>query len=68
MTLMVVVTNPCVVCGKASEVTVESANYEAWRRGMKIQEAFALLSPDERELLISGTHPKCWDILFGEEE
>jgi len=25
------------------------------------------MSPEDRELLISGTHPACWDKMMGEE-
>jgi len=29
---------------------------------------FPELIPDQRELLISGTHPACWDVMFAEVE
>ena len=59
---------PCCVCGKAATITVESAELAAWRSGKLVQDAFPTLSADERELLISGTHPECWEALFSEEE
>lgn len=36
-----------------------------WERGAYIQDAFPRLSPEDREILISGTCPKCWDKIFG---
>lgn len=39
--------------------------YEAWRAGMLVQKAFPNLTPDERELLISGTSAEGWEQLFG---
>jgi hypothetical protein len=32
--------------------------------GAYVQDAFPYLSAPEREQLISGTHPKCWDEMF----
>lgn len=58
---------PCVVCGKASIMTVDKAGYEAWQSGTHIQYAFPEMSADEREILISGTHPECWEILWKED-
>lgn len=62
-------TKPCVVCGKTSRVTVPLAGYIAWRHhGEFVQNAFPEMSADNRELLISGTHPACWAELFNEED
>ena len=32
------------------------------------QQAFPELPTEIREQLISGTHPKCWDEMFSDEE
>lgn len=62
-------TPQCVVCGKVSYITVETIRLRWWQdEGMHIQRAFPDLSPDVREVMISGTHPKCWDVLFPEED
>ena len=55
-------------CGQRSELDVNEAAHLAWRHGALIQDAFPGLSPDERELLMTGTHPACWDAMFPEEE
>lgn len=59
---------PCPVCQKVSTVELDYAAAVAWRNGMHVQDAFPDMPMDEREILITGTHPACWDILFPEEE
>lgn len=61
---MKVKTPPCMQCGEASELEVDEAKYSAWQTDTKIQHAFPDWSADQRELLMTGTHPKCWDELF----
>lgn len=65
---MIVRTAPCMHCGQTSEIKIPSKAYEAWRRGEHIQNAWPDASPTVREMLISGTHPECWDELFPNEE
>lgn len=40
---------------------VPVSEYQAWKDGMLIQDAMPSLTKDDRELLLSGTCPKCWD-------
>jgi hypothetical protein len=49
----------------AINATVEQV--ELWQNGMLIQDAMPQASADEREFLISGCTPACWDQLGGEE-
>ena len=37
---------------------------KAYEQGAFVQDAFPNLNIDEREQIISGTHPQCWDELF----
>jgi hypothetical protein len=39
-----------------------------WQTGMLIQDAFPMLSADEREFIKTGITPEEWDAAFGEEE
>lgn len=55
---------PCVVCADAAEFDVDEAGYLAWQSGAYVQDAFPTLSANDRELLISGTHPTCWATLM----
>ena len=59
--MITVETRPCMFCGKKHHLTVNESALRAWQGGVKIQHAFPELNADERELLISGTCPKCWD-------
>lgn len=63
-----VVTRPCPVCHKYSEVEVDDTSYILWQNGMFVQDAFPEMSIDTRELLITGTHPVCWEAMFSEGE
>jgi hypothetical protein len=58
----------CFVCGQTATLEVPAAGFDAWRAGALIQRALPGLSSPERELLISGTHPACWDRMMGEED
>lgn len=35
-----------------------------WANGEHIQNVWPEKTPDERELLMSGIHPDCWDKMF----
>ena len=56
------------VHGKAHTVQVHGKDYRAWQNGKHAQDAFPYLSANERELLISGIYPSCWDNMFPPEE
>lgn len=57
----------CPVCGEAETVFVADAAYDRWVSGALVQDAFPELAVDVRELLVSGTHPACWDSLFADD-
>src|SRR6201981_693967 len=65
-----VTTRSCMVCQKQGELTVKTAELEAWGDGTGpfIQDAMPSLSAGERELLMTGTHDACWDEMFADEE
>lgn len=68
----VVATKSCVVCGEPSTLHLTPEEHEAFLRWsnkeLLIQQAFPKWTPAQRELLVSGTHPKCWDTLWAEDE
>lgn len=64
----VTVTKTCCVCYKEASITVDRERYQQWIGGAHVQLVFPDLSADDREILISGTHPECWDVLFGKED
>lgn len=51
----------CPFCGRANEIEVNEIDYFDWDDGVKAQDAFPYLSDNEREMLISGICPTCWD-------
>ena len=57
-------TRRCMVCGETGSVTVSSEGVRRWKQGELIQNAMPDLDADQREQLISGTHPDCWGELF----
>ncbi len=63
---MIILTKPCGYCGCQSELEVDQQQYENWKNGMLAQNAFPDMDKEVREMLISGTHPDCWNELFGE--
>lgn len=65
----VCVVTTCPFCGRANEVEVNHMDYLDWQDGELAQDAFPYLSANEREMLISGCCPRCWDKMFwGDEE
>lgn len=59
-----IVCGPCEVCGFNAVLEIPAKQYFAWKDGGHAQEVFSDWSPEKRELLISGTHPECWNSLF----
>lgn len=53
----------CVVCKRRYVVRVQSDDLLRHHDGVLAQDAFPYLSPEYRELLISGTCPGCWAVL-----
>lgn len=66
---MITFTTPaCPVCSKVSEMQLDPEQIQRWRDGEHIQNVFPELTANDCELMLSGTHPRCWDELFPEEE
>jgi hypothetical protein len=59
---------PCVMCGKRTEISVPTVGWEKYKAGELIQRAFPDMSPQDREMIMTGTHPECWNIMWEEEE
>lgn len=55
----------CMHCGEESHFTL---TYDEYVRlivnNEYIQDVFPHLSKEDREVMISGTHPKCWNEMF----
>lgn len=66
-TIAYVCKQPCLVCGERAVVELPKAQKEYWYQNeCHVQEAFPDMPKDQREMLISGTHPVCWDEVFAD--
>jgi len=62
----ITIVTECPICHHANEVMVNEEDYFIWAfEGELVQNAFPYLSADEREMLISGICPTCWEKTFG---
>ena len=58
----------CPFCGRGNEVEVNEEDYWDWQDGTVAQNAFPYLTAEEREMLISGICPDCWNSMWGSDE
>jgi hypothetical protein len=56
-----VATPKCFFCGRGSVLQASEEGFKKWQSGTLIQFALPELTDDEREMLMTGTHPVCWD-------
>jgi len=64
---MIVTTSACIVCHKTSQVELSQDQYNRLKSREPIQVVLPHFSDDTRELLISGTHPECWETFAPDE-
>ena len=65
MTTKLIHTRRCMVCGDGGTLELPVDGIAKYEAGTHVQDAFPELSKDLREQIISGTHPQCWEDLFG---
>lgn len=69
MRLISVTTGKCMFCGKYGIVeNVPADGFNLWQDGLFIQDALPMLSADDREQLMTGTHGACFDAAFPDED
>ena len=61
----ILVKTTCPMCHFDNYVSVGAEDYANWQNGQLTQDAFPYLSMNDRERLISGICPRCWDKMFG---
>lgn len=61
-------TRECQWCGKTGTVEVTTQEFIAMAQGAPIHEALPNMTREYREQIISGTHPPCWEAMFGRME
>lgn len=57
----------CPVCHRPSTLELEPERVRRWLHGEHVQDVWPERTPDERELIVTGTHPACWDRLFPDD-
>jgi hypothetical protein len=57
-------TPACIVCGTSDNLVLNEEKLIQWHYGGHIQDVFPELTPGQRELIVTGTHESCWDLLF----
>ena len=58
----------CPNCGKETILTMTDDEYNDYKENKKyIQDIFPHWTPGEREMLITGICPDCWNKIFNEE-
>lgn len=63
----ITIVTECPICHHANEVMVNEEDYFDWAfDGALVQDAFPYLTDDEREMLVSGICPICWEKTFGD--
>jgi len=68
MSILTVTCPACVVCGSRAQLEVDFDGFAAWQDGTYLQNALPELDADQRELLMTGTHAHCWEIMFGGDD
>lgn len=63
-----VISTICFLCGKNTEITVPTNQFEDYCRGMFVQDAFPQLSASDREVIASGMCLDCQERFFEEAE
>ncbi len=54
----------CPFCSSSKVLHLSATALREWQAGKLVQEAFANLSADDRERLITGVCPECWEKTF----
>lgn len=58
----------CPICHQTCAIRVYTDDFYTWKHGKSAQEAFSYLLAEDREMLISGICPSCWNDLFADED
>ncbi len=61
-------TKPCMWCHKTSILTLEVAKLHRYICGEFVQDVWPEMDADQRELIMTGTHPACWNAMVPEDD
>lgn len=62
------VTRPCLYCHRTGLVEVNRIGAIKYMDGQSFNKCFPTESLEVREQIITGTHPECWEEVFGHGE
>lgn len=63
------VQNTCPFCSGLNNLKLQGNQYFAhFQKGEFVQHAFPQLDAGDRELILTGSHPECWDKAFKDSE
>ena len=65
--MTVYATRRCPVCYKTGTIMVDEQELLHYLRGNYVQDSFKTMPAPLREQIITGTHPECWQKMFGTE-
>ena len=55
----------CPFCSIVHDMYLDAGDFMVWQHGSLIQDAFPCMATEDRERLITGMCPKCWDDTCG---
>ena len=64
----VIVFRTCPFCKKEQRKEYPIEGYTRFMQGAHVQDCFPDMTPDDREFLITGICPTCWDLTFGGDD
>ena len=65
---MITIATSCPFCHDISLIEVNEDDFNRWEEGEHTQDVFPYLSASDRERLITGICPECWERMFPAEE
>jgi hypothetical protein len=64
-----IIRNKCIHCGEDNRIYVEPNAYLDWSTKARfVQHIWPTLSLDDREIIVSGTHPPCWAEMWPDDD
>lgn len=63
-----VIFKKCEFCSEEYFILLNNTDFADWTNGKYAQDVWPHLNAGEREMIISGTHPECWDKMFKDAE
>lgn len=65
---VIFVTRPCLHCHRTGIVEVDRVSAIRYMDGGSLHKCFGNESPAVREQILTGVHPDCWKVMFGNDE